>query len=230
MADKRDYYEILGVDKNADEAAIKKAYRALAKKYHPDMNPDDPSAEAKFKEASEAYAVLSDPDKRRQYDQFGHAALTAQPAAEQADLTLTALISAIYSVIFLASEISSEAEEEHQETAPDEARILFTEYVSLLKKLYSDAKKKLKLTLRKNVRAVREAEQNPEHHPRLVMYVTEKARLLLLPIHYSDRYRRFRHVGNAAVKEKSLRKNVPTVAEQVIRPLRRNMRLNSLQV
>lgn len=74
MADKRDYYEVLGVDKNADDAAIKKAYRALAKKYHPDINPGDKEAEAKFKEASEAYGVLSDPDKRRQYDQFGHAA------------------------------------------------------------------------------------------------------------------------------------------------------------
>ena len=71
---KRDYYEVLGVDKNADEAAIKKAYRALAKKYHPDMNPGDAEAEKKFKEASEAYAVLSDPEKKRQYDQFGHAA------------------------------------------------------------------------------------------------------------------------------------------------------------
>lgn len=71
---KRDYYEVLGVDKSADEAALKKAYRALAKKYHPDMNPGDAEAEKKFKEASEAYAVLSDPDKRRQYDQFGHAA------------------------------------------------------------------------------------------------------------------------------------------------------------
>ena len=71
---KRDYYEVLGVDKNADEATLKKAYRALAKKYHPDMNPGDKEAEMKFKEASEAYAVLSDPDKRRQYDQFGHAA------------------------------------------------------------------------------------------------------------------------------------------------------------
>ncbi len=71
---KRDYYEILGVDKGADDAAIKKAYRALAKKYHPDMNPGDAEAEKKFKEASEAYAVLSDPDKKRQYDQFGHAA------------------------------------------------------------------------------------------------------------------------------------------------------------
>lgn len=71
---KRDYYEVLGVDKNADDAALKKAYRALAKKYHPDMNPGDQAAEKKFKEASEAYAVLSDPEKRRQYDQFGHAA------------------------------------------------------------------------------------------------------------------------------------------------------------
>ena len=71
---KRDYYEVLGVDKNADDAALKKAYRNLAKKYHPDVNPGDSEAEKKFKEASEAYAVLSDPDKRRQYDQFGHAA------------------------------------------------------------------------------------------------------------------------------------------------------------
>ena len=71
---KRDYYEVLGVGRDADDAAIKKAYRALAKKYHPDMNPGDKEAEKKFKEASEAYAVLSDPDTRRQYDQFGHAA------------------------------------------------------------------------------------------------------------------------------------------------------------
>ncbi len=75
MADqKRDYYEILGVDKNADDATLKKAYREMAKKYHPDMHPDDKEAEAKFKEATEAYGVLSDPEKRRQYDQFGHAA------------------------------------------------------------------------------------------------------------------------------------------------------------
>ena len=71
---KRDYYEVLGVDRNADEATIKKAYRVLAKKYHPDMNPGDKEAEKKFKEASEAYAVLSDAEKRKQYDQFGHAA------------------------------------------------------------------------------------------------------------------------------------------------------------
>lgn len=81
MADKRDYYEVLGVDRNADDAALKKAYRVLAKKYHPDTNPGDKEAEAKFKEASEAYAVLSDPEKRRQYDQFGHAAFDGSGGA-----------------------------------------------------------------------------------------------------------------------------------------------------
>ena len=74
MADKRDYYEVLGVSKTATAAEIKKAFRVLAKKYHPDMNPGDKEAEAKFKEAQEAYAVLSDAEKRKQYDQFGHAA------------------------------------------------------------------------------------------------------------------------------------------------------------
>ncbi|MBS6766729.1 MAG: molecular chaperone DnaJ [Clostridium sp.] len=74
MAEKRDYYEVLGVSKTASDSEIKSAYRKLAKKYHPDMNPGDKEAEAKFKEASEAYAILSDADKRRKYDQFGHAA------------------------------------------------------------------------------------------------------------------------------------------------------------
>ena len=74
MAEKRDYYEVLGVSKSASDSELKSAYRKLAKKYHPDMNPGDKEAEAKFKEASEAYSVLSDPDKRRQYNQFGHAA------------------------------------------------------------------------------------------------------------------------------------------------------------
>lgn len=74
MADKRDYYEVLGVSKGASDDEIKKAYRVLAKKYHPDMNPGDAEAEKKFKEASEAYSVLSDSEKRQKYDQFGHAA------------------------------------------------------------------------------------------------------------------------------------------------------------
>ena len=71
---KRDYYEVLGVAKTASDDEIKKAYRSLAKKYHPDMNPGDKEAEVKFKEVNEAYAVLSDSDKRQKYDRFGHAA------------------------------------------------------------------------------------------------------------------------------------------------------------
>ena len=74
MADnKRDYYEVLGLDRSATDDQIKKAYRQLAKKYHPDLNPGDQQAEENFKEVNEAYAVLSDADKKSKYDQFGHA-------------------------------------------------------------------------------------------------------------------------------------------------------------
>ena len=126
MAEKRDYYEVLGVDRGADDATLKKAYRKLAKKYHPDMNPGDKEAEAKFKEATEAYGVLSDPDKRRQYDQFGHAAfengrtfiqfdtqVAAQEPADSAASTLAAEIWVISSAIFSATcSVAAEAEEE----------------------------------------------------------------------------------------------------------------------
>ena len=71
---KRDYYDILGISKSASAAEIKKAYRKMAVKYHPDKNPDDKTAEEKFKEAAEAYEVLSDPDKKARFDQFGHQA------------------------------------------------------------------------------------------------------------------------------------------------------------
>ena len=77
MATKRDYYEVLGVDKNADQAAISAAYRKLAMQYHPDRNPGDKEAEAKFKEAAEAYDVLHDAEKRARYDQYGHAGMDA---------------------------------------------------------------------------------------------------------------------------------------------------------
>ena len=103
---KTDYYEVLGVTKNASEAEIKKAYRVVAKKYHPDMNPGDAEAERKFKEAAEAYAVLSDPEKRAKYDQYGHAAFDPNAGA------LILLIWEIFSEIF--SEICSVVEADRE--------------------------------------------------------------------------------------------------------------------
>jgi molecular chaperone DnaJ len=79
MAERRDYYEVLGVDRNADAATLKSAYRKLALQYHPDRNPNNPNATDSFKEASEAYTVLSDSEKRERYDRFGHAGLAGTP-------------------------------------------------------------------------------------------------------------------------------------------------------
>ena len=84
MAAKRDYYEVLGISRNADAGAIKKAYRKLAKKYHPDTNAGNAQAEQRFKEITEAYTVLSDPKKRKLYDQFGHAAFDGSGPQEGA--------------------------------------------------------------------------------------------------------------------------------------------------
>src|ERR1044071_8934327 len=79
MATKRDFYEVLGVGRNATEAEIKKAYRQMALKYHPDKNPGNKEAEEKFKEAASAYEVLSDKEKRQRYDQFGHQGVGGAP-------------------------------------------------------------------------------------------------------------------------------------------------------
>ena len=79
---KRDYYDVLGINKNASKQEMKSAYRKLAKKYHPDMNKDNPEAERIFKEVTEAYNVLSDDEKRKLYDKFGHAAFDGSMGAD----------------------------------------------------------------------------------------------------------------------------------------------------
>ena len=109
MAEKRDYYEVLGVSKTATDAEIKKAFRQQAKKYHPDIHPGDKECEEKFKEAQEAYAVLSDPDKRRQYDQFGHAAFDGSRRRSRWLCISSGMMMGIFLGTF--SEISSEVEE-----------------------------------------------------------------------------------------------------------------------
>lgn len=100
MKDKRDYYEILGVERDADDAALKSAYRRLALMYHPDRNPNNPDAAEKFKEASEAYAVLSDADKRARYDRFGHAGMGAAGGFSGFDATGFADLSDLFGGLF----------------------------------------------------------------------------------------------------------------------------------
>ena len=162
MADKRDYYEVLGVDRNADDAALKKAYRVLAKKYHPDTNPGDKEAEAKFKEASEAYAVLSDPEKRRQYDQFGHAAFEggAGGAGGFSGMDMDDIFGSfgdIFGDLFGGGFGSRRSDP----NAPQRGANLRTQ----VKMLALAQKKRLKSHLRWNVRPVVEAAQNREPDP-----------------------------------------------------------------
>ena len=115
MASKRDYYEVLGVKKTATDAEIKRAYRTLAKKYHPDTNPGDASAAEKFKEASEAYAVLSDAEKRKMYDQLEWLLLMAQVELQEEihlvaeDSTLKVETSEICLAIYLVRSLAEEA-------------------------------------------------------------------------------------------------------------------------
>ena len=90
---KRDYYEILGVDKSASEDEIKKAYRKVAIKYHPDKNPDNPEAEDKFKEAAEAYEILSDSEKKARYDRFGHQGMNGGGFSGQGGMSMEDIFS-----------------------------------------------------------------------------------------------------------------------------------------
>ncbi len=106
---KRDYYEVLGVGRDAGEQDIKGAYRKLALQHHPDRNPDDPDAEEKFKEASEAYSVLSDAQKRAAYDRYGHAGLQGGGGAPAVSTPTPSPISATFWAISSASATSSAA-------------------------------------------------------------------------------------------------------------------------
>ena len=117
MAEKRDYYEVLGVNRGADDATLKKAYRKLAKKYHPDMNPGDKEAEQKFKEATEAYGILSDPEKRRPSTSSVMRLLKMEEPEELAALAVLISTAEIWEIsLEIFSGICSEAEEAGEAT------------------------------------------------------------------------------------------------------------------
>ena len=134
MAEKRDYYEILGVDRSASAEAIKKAYRKVAMKYHPDKNPGDQVAEDKFKEASEAYEVLSDAEKQR-YDQFGHQAFGPGSGGLGAGSTMRPIFLSRYLVVGLTSMICLEAEAVAVGVVPREGLTYDMMWKSILKRL-----------------------------------------------------------------------------------------------
>lgn len=192
---KRDYYEVLGIDKNADDAAIKKAYRVLAKKYHPDMNPGNAEAEKKFKEASEAYAILSDPEKKKQYDQFGHAAFEGGSGGFGGFDFNTADFSDIFGDIF--GDFFGGGRRGRGNNGPmkganirTSVRITFEEAVLVLKK-------KLNLPLRMSVRLVMAAGQSRAPIRKPARSAAVKARWYLpssLSLERSEMYRLVRIV------------------------------------
>lgn len=227
MADKRDYYEVLGVDKNADEAALKKAYRVLAKKYHPDTNPGDKEAEAKFKEASEAYAVLSDPEKRRQYDQFGHAAFDGGAGGGGfTNMNMDDIFGSFGDIFgdLFGGGFGGGRSRRADPNAPQRGANLRTQVKLHLKKLVLVRKKKLKFHPKLNVKLVGEAEPKQEPARSNVSDAADEDRLFRHSSHFSEWCRMLLHVRLVAVKVQLLRKNVRLVTDRVIQAKKRNCR------
>ena len=162
MAEKRDYYEVLGLQKGASEDEIKKAFRKMAMKYHPDKNPGNKEAEEKFKEVNEAYSVLSDPDKKSKYDRFGHAGVDPNGMGG-ASVALK-----IYSICSAARSAALAADSREEAISRERAETFRRQLQSPLKRRRSARAKKSNSANMYSARPVRARVQNPEQRRKRV--------------------------------------------------------------
>ena len=212
---KRDYYEVLGVSKDADDAALKKAYRTLAKKYHPDANPGDKEAEKKFKEASEAYSVLSDPQKRQQYDQFGHAAFDGGAGAGAGGFGGFDFSGADMGDIFgdFFGDIFGGGRSRGRSNGPMKGANVRTSIRITFEEAIFGCEKEIELDLKETCEKCTEQEQSQEHSLRPVPSVMEKVKSCIPSSPSSARYRTYRPVRTVGEQERLSRKNVRTAME-----------------
>ena len=227
MADKRDYYEVLGVDKNADEAALKKAYRVLAKKYHPDTNPGDKEAEAKFKEASEAYAVLSDPEKRRQYDQFGHAAFDggAGGGGGFTNMNMDDIFGSFGDIFgdLFGGGFGGGRSRRADPNAPQRGANLRTQVKITFEEACFGTEKEIEIPSKVECKTCGGSGAKAGTSP-VKCDAADEDRLFRHSSHFSEWCRMLLHVRLVAVKVQLLRKNVRLVTDRVIQAKKRNCR------
>ena len=217
---KRDYYEVLGVSKDADDATLKKAYKKGCKKYHPDVNPGDAEAEKKFKEASEAYAVLSDPDKRRQYDQFGHAAFEGGAGGaggfggfDFSGADFSDIFGDIFGDLFGGGRRGGRASQGPRQgmNIRKSVRITFEEAVF-------GCEKELDVVLKDPCTTCNGTGAKPGTSPELVQSVVEKVRLCIHSSPSLERFKTYRHVRTVMEAVRLSVRNVPIVAVLVMFP------------
>ena len=221
---KRDYYEVLGVSRDADDAALKKAYRALAKKYHPDANTGDKAATDKLKEASEAYSVLSDPEKRRQYDQFGHAAFDGAAGGaggfggfDFSGADMGDIFGDIFGDLFGGGRSSRSASNGPMRGANvrTSVRITFEEAIF-------GCEKELDLNLKEVCDKCHGTGAKPGTQPQTCTKCNGKGKIMYTQQSF---FGQFRPVRTAAVPARLSKKNVRTAMEPVLSPGERKSRL-----
>ena len=220
MAEKRDYYEVLGIDRNASASEIKKAYRKLAKKYHPDTNPGDKEAEAKFKEVTEAYEILSDSEKKAQYDQYGHAAFEQGAGGFNGGgfggFDFGGDMGDIFGDIFGGMFGGGSRGGARQANRPTQGSHIRARIHVTFEEAVFGTSKKIEITLKDECQHVSEPVQNQVQVQKHVQNVRDVVRLYLHSSLCLERCRMFRHVQIVMEQVRSFVISVRIVMEQVM--------------